>query len=730
MQTTMTTVGDLTTRRQLLPASTPSSFVDATFRAEHRAVSVVVAHETEGAVLVSRSSFYEAMAGPLGYGWALNQERSISSLIERGMPVDRVHAAWNDPLIEVGLSLLADGLPNDTEDLLVDLTAGTYGTVSVAEVLRWVGGAYIDQSIELENRERRFRALVQSGSDAIVVVGPDHVLDYASPAYLALTGLDGDDALGVDPMELIHPPDRDDVGRARDAALAAPGTSHTVRARLCRSDGALRSCEIRVRSMMSDPAVSGLVVNIRDVTEERRLEEDLRRQALHDPLTGLPNRVLFSRWLERHAATGPSALRGLGVIYFDLDGFKGVNDSFGHATGDRVLVEAGRRLTQVSEQVKMLARLSGDEFAAIVGPASHDADRVAIALRDSLHEPVVVEGRKHHVRASFGVVVGTGDEVSTSELLRRADVAMYAAKQSGRDAVHVWNPQTDERFASRLSMAPDLAAAIESDGIHLVYQPYFSLVTGALVGIEALCRWQHPVRGMVTPPEFIALAERSGLVASLGRWVLATATRQAAQWRRQGVIGPEVTMSVNVAPGELLDVGFEPGTAEALAASGLPPTALQLEVTESAIIADTDVAANVLGRLRDAGIRIAVDDFGTGYASMDYLRLLPVDVIKIDQSFVAGLADHARDELIVNGIVRLAEALEVEVVAEGVEQQLQAELLHAMGCDSAQGYFFARPVMPEVFAATVTAAAGPWPWTTHGARAAAGTINPQISTVA
>ena len=705
----MTSVGDVATRRNLLPGSILGSDIDRLFRNDPHKTCVVVADDDHGAVLVSRTAFYENMAGRLGYGWALSGDRSIRHLLDRGLRAEHVWAAWNDPLIEVGLALLSDGVPNEVEDLLVDLTAGTYGTVPVADVLRWVGSAYVDQSIELENRERRFRALVQSGSDAIVVVSQSFDVDYASPAYLGLTGLDADRALATDPRRLLHPEDEETLNRLFDGALASAGSTRSVVVRFRRTDDTWRSCEVRCRSLIDDPAVGGFVLNIRDVTEERRLEEDLRHQALHDPLTGLPNRALFTRWLDRYAAERNRAA-GLGLIYFDLDGFKGINDTFGHDAGDRVLIEVGRRVRQASDQVGLIARLAGDEFAALIEPGAADPIVVAERLREALHQPILVEGRPFHVRASFGVVTAASDGADGSELLRRADVAMYAAKQSGRDAVHEWTASTDDRFASRLAMVPELADALAQDALHLEYQPYFSLATGALVGVEALARWDHPSRGSVPPAEFVAVAERSGMIGELGRWVLTTATGQAAEWRRDGTIGPDVVMSVNLAPGELLGRDFEANLDGALQRSGLPADGLQLEVTESTLIADTEVAADVLHRLRSRGIRIAVDDFGTGYASMDYLRLLPVDVIKVDRSFVSGLAAHSRDELIVNGIVRLADALGLEVVAEGVEQENQAAALAAMGCTSAQGYFFARPVRHDLFGATATAAAGPWRW--------------------
>ncbi len=712
----MTAVGDVVTRRTLLPDSTSGSEIDRLFRDDSAKTCVVVADPVHGAVLVSRAGFYEHMSGRLGFGWALSGDRSVRHLFERGLPSDPIAADWNEPLIEVALSLLSEGVSSDREDLLVDLTAGTYGTVPVADVLRWVGSAYIDQSIELENRERRFRALVQSGSDAIAVVSANFTVDYASPAYLALTGLDAEVAQVADPRSLLHPDDLDTLSPVWERAVGIPGTTQVAAARVRRSDGSWRVCEVRLRSMVDDPAVAGVVLNVRDVTEERRLQQDLRHQALHDPLTGLPNRVLFSRWLDRHTSSGGAA-DGLAIVYFDLDGFKGINDTFGHHAGDRVLVEVGHRMQAGSDQVRLLARLAGDEFAALIDPGAIDPVVVATELREALHQPVMVEGQPFHIRASFGVVTATDDGANGYELLRRADVAMYAAKQSGRDAVHEWTPSTDERFADRLAMVPELAAALENGQLDLVYQPYFSLATGALTGIEALARWDHPTLGAVPPPEFIAVAERSGLIAELGRFVVSTAIEQAATWRRHGVIRDDVVMSVNVAPGEMLDPRFEESIDAALRESGLAPESLQLEVTESSLIADTDVAAERLSRLRGRGIRIAVDDFGTGYASMDYLRLLPVDVIKVDRSFIDGIEGNARDELIVNGMVRLADALDVDVVAEGVERQGQAERLAQMGCTSAQGYFFSRPVRASVFDAAVGAAAGPWPWLPGSLRA-------------
>lgn len=422
-----------------------------------------------------------------------------------------------------------------------------------------------------------------------------------------------------------------------------------------------------------------------------------------DELTGLPARAAFVEELEEavELLNAPEA-KPLALLYFGMDGFRSVNDTLGHQAGDQLLSEVGRRLRTTSRKSETVARLGGDEFGVLISDAgSSDPFKAADRLRRELREPWTVNDQLVPLRASVGVAVMTDPALGAQELLRRADVAMSGAKQSGRDCVRTWSDEIDARFGNHLDLLTDLAEALEHDLLHLVYQPYFDLSTGAMAGAEALVRWEHEERGTIFPDQFIPLAERSGMINTLGHWVLRTACRQASAWIDEGLLRPGSLISVNVSPPELMDTGFETIVMNALAQAGLSPERLQLEITETAVLEDTEVAAETLQRLRRSGVQIAIDDFGTGFASMTYLRRLPVDAIKIDKSFVDGVVQEPRDELIVGGIVQLANALGLEVIAEGIESADQASVLAELGCHKAQGYHFSRPQTADAFLAAV-----------------------------
>lgn len=603
------------------------------------------------------------------------------------------------PLSELATDVLEHVTGRTVGDIRVSYPDGASGVLAADDLVEWIQASLRTRATRVEYDDRRLQALVSSSTDAIVVVDRKGRISYASPAYTRITGVSASAAIGSSAVSRLHD---DDAARFVELfSEAGERDGHRLRGRfrLRGADGSCRRCEITVRSLLCDPAVNGAVMNIRDSSEEHRLQGDLHRQARRDELTGLANRTFFIDRLELAVAgLGETDAKPLGVLYFDMDGFKSVNDSLGHGAGDELLVEVGRRLDAGHRRGETIARLGGDEFGLLITDAgSSDPVQAAQRFRKELSEPFLVQGQPVPLRASFGVVVEDEPTVTAEELLRRADVAMFAAKQSGRDGVRLWTPDIDSRFSSRMGLVSELAKALDEDLLHLVYQPYYDLSDGALAGIEALVRWQHPERGTIFPDEFIPVAEASGLIITLGRWVLRTACQQAAHWLAEGRVGDRSVMSVNVSPPELMDTGFESTVMAALAESGLDPTRLQLEVTETAIIEDTDMAADTLERLRKIGVRIAVDDFGTGYASMSYLRRLPVDVIKIDKSFVDGVSNNARDSLIVGGIVSLADALDVDVIAEGVEDASQAAALVELGCHKAQGYHFSRPQTPDRF---------------------------------
>ena len=451
---------------------------------------------------------------------------------------------------------------------------------------------------------------------------------------------------------------------------------------------------------------------IEDVTERKRLEEELAYRANHDPLTGLPNRTLF---LERLGAALERAGRreeadnGAGkvaVLFTDLDNFKYVNDSLGHRAGDELLIQVARRLRGCSRPRDTVARLGGDEFVVLLEEIGSLADAVAAAegLARELDAPFDLNGREVFATTSTGIVFGGPGEAGGSEaegLLSSADTAMYRAKEGGKDRHAAYEVGMRARASERLGLEADLRRALEREEFVLRYQPEVDLRSGRTVGVEALVRWQHPERGLVSPSEFVPLAEETGLIVPIGRWVLGEACHKARvlRGRLPGGVGEagEVppTIFVNLSVRQFRHRGLVEEVAEALREAGLEPEALALEITESAVMGDAPEAVVTLRGLKALGVGLAVDDFGTGYSSMNYLKRFPVDHLKVDRSFVSGLGRSREDEAIVSGVVGLAHALGLGVIAEGVETESQLARLQEMGCETAQGYHFAEPLSGE-----------------------------------
>ncbi|TFV56655.1 EAL domain-containing protein [Geodermatophilus sp. DF01-2] len=411
------------------------------------------------------------------------------------------------------------------------------------------------------------------------------------------------------------------------------------------------------------------------------------QQGLRDPLTGLANRTLLVETTNRLLArrSGP-----VSVLFLDLDDFKDVNDSRGHAAGDQLLTTVSRRLEGCVRPVDQVARLGGDEFAVVVAGSSAVAAEIGGRMLTALADPVSVDGRSIPVRVSIGVADSTSAaDRSADTLLRNADLAMYLAKASGKNRVVVYAEGMDRAAQAKAELVADLGSAVAAGQLAVHYQPTVDLAEGTTTGYEALLRWQHPTRGLVAPAEFVPLAEESGAIVEIGRWVLAEATRQAAEWSAQA--GRPIDMAVNLSPRQLLDDDVVSTVRAALATSGLPAGQLTLEVTEGVLIDDVEMVVDTFRALRTLGVRIAIDDFGTGYSSLSYLRRLPADVVKIDRSFVQDLGAGGRSTTLVASIIELARSLHLEVVAEGVETEEQHAVLDRLACSHAQGYLFGRP---------------------------------------
>ncbi len=549
------------------------------------------------------------------------------------------------------------------------------------------------RTAELARREQHFRSLVQNGSDLTLVVGRDTTIAYASPSAGRLLAWAAEGLVGTGLAALIHPDDSGELAPMLVAAEARPGVTLRVEWRLRHADGTWRLMETLVTSQLAQAAVQGVVLNGRDVTERKQFEDQLRHQALHDPLTRLPNRALFADRLE-HALAGQARRGGcVGVLLVDLDDFKQVNDTAGHAVGDALLEAVAIRLPTLIRAVDTVARLGGDEFAVLAEalPDPQEATELAERIQRGLRQPLLVEDRELFVHASIGISIATEPGTPAEDLLRQADVAMYVAKSEGKNRHRHFDHAMHQAVVERMALQSELTRAIERYQLTLHYQPVVALDSGRLTGMEALVRWQHPERGLVPPGSFIPLAERAGLIVPLGRWVLQAACQQLRQWQQAG-LGNGLDLAVNVSVRQLKEPGFVATVAEVLDQTGLEAGRLVLEITESLLMENIDAVLDVLHELRGLGVRLAIDDFGTGYSSLAYLVKLPVQVLKIDRSFITRLDHDPNNATLVRSILKLARDLRLQTVAEGIEQAHLAEELHRLGCDKGQGYYFSRPL--------------------------------------
>jgi len=558
------------------------------------------------------------------------------------------------------------------------------------------------EGVELTEKVRRnaarFSALVQQSSDLITVVGPDGTVLYCSPSIKSLLGLQPSDVEGEPFAALVHPDDRERGLALGQLVSAQSGSGSLGSWRLMAADGRWIPVETLATNLLDNPDVGGIVLNSRDVTERRVLEDQLLHQAFHDPLTGLANRALFvdrvDHALSRAARHGDT----LGVLFIDLDGFRVINDRLGHSVGDELLRSVGERFRPCLRATDTAARIGGDEFAVLLEDLAHpgDAERTAARLLAALEEPVTVERQTMEVKASIGVVVSVGGDAAVDELLRRADLALHTAKTQ-RNAVVLYDEDLLATVNRRLELEVDLRHAVARDELVLHYQPVLDLQTGHVTGAEALARWNHPRHGLLPPAEFIGIAEDTGLIVPIGRWVLEEACRRGRTWHDQGAGHAPLTMSVNLSPLQLQRAELPAEVAAVLALTGFDPHRLVLEITETALMEQVEAVIPRLHALKALGIRLAIDDFGTGYSSLSYLRDFPVDALKIDRSFVDGLARDHENTVLVHAIIELGRTLGLQTVAEGIEHEAQVPQLRSWGCELGQGFHFAKPLTAPDF---------------------------------
>ncbi|MCU1455335.1 MAG: putative diguanylate cyclase/phosphodiesterase with sensor [Acidimicrobiales bacterium] len=544
----------------------------------------------------------------------------------------------------------------------------------------------------MRRSEARFRALVHNGGDVIVVLDDDGVVQDVSDSIERVLGVLPAHVIGRHMTDVVHPDEVVGAAALLDRTLAAPsGLVDRVEWRARDATGAWRDLEVSITRLRDQADATGLVLNVRDTTDRHRLEAELRHRAFHDSLTGLANRALL------HDRIGQTLLRrhsaATALLVLDLDGFKQLNDSLGHPGGDYALTVVADRLRGAVRSADTVARIGGDEFAVLLDDVSDEAEVVGLAHRliALVSEPIAWHEREMVVGTCIGIAFVDPPVRGVDDLVRNADTALYSAKAAGRTELCVFEPTMHATVSARFELESELRRALSEPGeLILHYQPIVELASQRLIGFEALARWWHPRRGLVSPMDFIPVAEDSGLIVDLGRTLLAQACTEAVGWAaRPGF--EDLQIAVNLSVRQLRDAALVDDTRSVLTSTGLSPDRLMLEITESELMHDVDFALERLGQLKRLGLRLAVDDFGTGYSSLSRLRRFPFDTVKIDQSFVAG-ATSSEELAFLGAIVSLGHSLNLETLAEGIETEAQATILENLGCRLGQGYFFGHPM--------------------------------------
>jgi diguanylate cyclase (GGDEF)-like protein/PAS domain S-box-containing protein len=551
----------------------------------------------------------------------------------------------------------------------------------------------------LRRSETRFRSMVQNSSDLVILLDRDARMVFVSPAIERILGERAAKRTGQAVSELVHPEDAEWITALLERLAATPGSVSGGEVRMRHADGRWRWIELVGTNLMSDSDVRGIVLNCRDVTDRRTLEEQLRHQAFHDPLTNLANRPLLVDRIEHELEARPmESPATTAVLLMDLDDFKTVNDSLGHAAGDELLAAVADRIRTTLRGRDTAARIGGDEFGILIRTVERgEVEAIAERLLAAIREPIDLGDHHLTVAASIGIAFADGRQSTADDLLRSADVAMYMAKARGKDRFVIFEASMHDAAVRRLRLKADLEHGLEAGQFHLLYQPIVDLASGGPVGLEALLRWNHP-SWMIGPSEFVPFAEETGMIIPLGRWVLEEACRHAVALDATPA-GRGLDISVNVSAVQLARAEFADEVSAVLKATGLDPSRLILELTESVLLDRDGAPMTSLTRLHELGIRLAIDDFGTGYSSLSYLHDLPIDILKIDISFVAALDTGREAPAVVRSIIRLAGTLGLHTIAEGIERPEQAGRLRTLGADYGQGFHYAPPLSAEELAA-------------------------------
>jgi diguanylate cyclase (GGDEF)-like protein/PAS domain S-box-containing protein len=633
---------------------------------------------------------YAMLASAVGHRLSDFPERSIPAILEQV----RVQAG-------------ALGAPMSTERVLTSHEGEHYAEVRVLSLPNEQQILIVRDVTERRRAEEALResearkcAILGSALDAIVDLDDDGRVSEMNPAAERLFGCSSTNLTGRYLADLVFPASERELQRRELALYFATGQGPLLNNRVetvaIRADGSELPVELAITHIELGGRM-GFTAFLRDLTESKQVEQELVRLAFHDTLTGLPNRALFTDRLQQAVARAERLQEPLAVMFLDLDNFKVVNDSIGHEAGDRLLVTVAERLRACVRAEDTVARFGGDELAILIEGVADRAEVLAMAERSAelFGTPIRLANRELYVTASIGVALAVPGEDDAEGLLRKADLAMYRAKASGKAQHTIYDQSMNASALERPQLGNDLHLAIERGALFLMYQPIVSFETGEITELEALIRWSHPDLGLVSPAQFIPIAEDNGLIIPIGRWVLEEACRQLRSWQRQQPDLPDLVMSVNLSAKQLGDPDLLSEIRRILDETGLNPRYLKLELTETTVMADADSTDTALGDLKALGLGLAIDDFGTGYSSLSYLKRLPINTLKIDRAFVDGLGTDPQDTAIVRTVIALAKSLHLEVTGEGVETEEQSVQLQQLGCDRGQGYLFARPMTPD-----------------------------------